>query len=112
MLEQPLNRIDMEMSATPDLATLKIDDFAPHCDTAFGIQTPGGEMPLTLVKVAPAGASGRAGGAFALTFVAPQGPWLPQGTYPVNHPSLGTMEIFLVPTGPLQGGNGYHATFT
>jgi hypothetical protein len=110
MLEQRLNRIDIEMPE--DLATLGIDDFAPHCDAVFGMQTPGGEVPLTLVKVAPAGASGRPGGAFALTFVAPQGPWLPQGTYPVKHPALGTMEIFLVPIGPTQGGNGYHATFT
>jgi hypothetical protein len=112
MLEQPLNRIDIEMPATPDLATIRIDDFAPHCDTVFAMQTAGGEVPLKLVKVAPAGASGRAGGAFALTFVAPQGPWLPQAIYPVKHPALGTMEIFVVPAGPLQGGNGYHATFT
>jgi hypothetical protein len=112
MLSQWLNRIDMQMSATPDLATIKIDDFAPHCDTVFGMQTAGGEVPLKLVKVAPAGASGRAGGAFGLTFVAPQGPWHPQGTYPLNHPALGTIEIFLVPIGPTQGGNGYHATFT
>ena len=102
----------MEMSATPDLGTLRIDDFTPYRDAVFDMQVPDGVVPLKLVKVDPAGASGRAGGAFALTFVAPQGPWLPQGTYPVNHPSLGTMEIFLVPTGPLQGGNGYHATFT
>jgi hypothetical protein len=112
MLEQLLNRIDIEMTATPDLATIRIDDFAPHSDAVFAMQTPGGEVPLKLVKVAPAGASGRAGGAFALTFVAPQGPWLPQGTYPVKHPVLGTMEIFLVPVGPVSGGNGYHATFT
>src|SRR4051812_9570760 len=112
MLQQPLNRIDIEMTATPDLATIRIEDFAPHCDTVFGMQAPDGELPLTLVKVAPAGASGRAGGAFALTFVAPQGPFLPQAIYPVTHPALGTMEIFLVPIGPIPGGNGYHATFT
>ena len=112
MLEQPLNRIDIEMSATPDLATLKIDDFAPHCDAVFEMQAAGGVVPLKLVKVAAAGASGREGGAFGLTFVAPQGPWLPQGIYPVKHPAMGTMEIFLVPIGPHGGGNGYHATFT
>ena len=100
------------MSSSPDLATLKIEDFTPHCDTAFDMQAAGGIVPLKLVKVSPAGASGRAGGAFGLLFVAPQGPWLPQGIYPVKHPAMGTMEIFLVPVGPTQGGNGYHATFT
>jgi hypothetical protein len=104
--------MDIAMSSSPDLATLKIEDFAPHCDTAFDLQAPGGVVPLKLVRVAPAGASGREGGAFGLLFVAPQGPWLPQATYPVTHPAMGTMEIFLVPVGPTQGGHGYHATFT
>jgi hypothetical protein len=104
--------MDIAMSSSPDLATLKIEDFTPHCDTAFDMQASGGVVPLKLVKVSPAGVSGRAGGAFGLLFVAPHGPWLPQATYPVTHPALGTMEIFLVPVGPTQGGNGYHATFT
>src|SRR5260370_25718613 len=112
MLEGRLNRMDIAMSSSLDLATLRIDDFAPHRDTAFEMQTAGGEVPLKLVKVDPAGASGREGGAFGLLFVAPQGRLLPQGTYPAQHPAMGTMEIFLVPVGPTQGGNGYHATFT
>jgi hypothetical protein len=37
---------------------------------------------------------------------------LPQGIYPVEHPALGMMEIFLVPVGPTSGGNGYNAVFT
>jgi hypothetical protein len=104
--------MDIAMSAAPDLATIKIDDFAPHCDTVFDMQTSGGVVPLKLVKATPAGASGREGGAFSLLFVAPQGAWLPQATYPVKHPAMGTMEMFLVPVGPTEGGNGYHATFT
>jgi hypothetical protein len=104
--------MDIAMSSSPDFGTLKIDDFAPHRDTVFEMQTAGGVVPLKLVKVDPAGASGRAGGAFGLLFVAPSGPWLPQGTYPMKHPAMGTMEIFFVPVGPTQGGNGYHATFT
>ena len=100
------------MVSSADVATLRIEDFAPHCDGAFEMQTVDGVVPLKLTKVAPAGASGRAGGAFSLLFVAPEGPWLPQAIYPVAHPSLGTMEIFLVPVGPTAGGNGYHATFT
>ena len=100
------------MASSADLATLRIEDFAPHCDGDFEMLTSSGVVPLKLTKVAPAGASGRAGGAFSLLFVAPEGPWLPQAIYPISHPAFGTMEIFLVPVGPASGGNGYHATFT
>jgi hypothetical protein len=100
------------MTATADLGALRIDDFTPHIDAIFDVQTAAGVVPLKLVKVDPAGDSGRAGGAFSLIFVAPKGPWLPQGVYPVPHPVLGMMEIFLVPVGPTQGGNGYQAVFT
>ncbi|MDB5581720.1 MAG: hypothetical protein JWR80_6896 [Bradyrhizobium sp.] len=99
------------MPVSPDLATLRIDDFAPHCETAFDMQTSAGVVPLKLVKVDHVGESGRAGGAFSLLFAAPSGPWLPQGIYPVQHPTRGTMEIFLVPVGPESGGNGYQAIF-
>ena len=100
------------MAATADLAALRLDDFMPHLDAVFDMQVAGGVVPLKLVKVDPAGNSGRAGGAFSLIFVAPKGPWLPQAIYPVTHPALGTMEIFLVPVGPMSGGNGYQAIFT
>jgi hypothetical protein len=99
------------MISTRDLATLAISDFAPHRDGSFDLQTQAGVVPLRLVKVDPAGNSGRAGGAFSLLFASPKGPWLPQAVYPVKHPSLGTMEIFLVPVGPLAEGNGYQAIF-
>jgi hypothetical protein len=100
------------MTATADLAALGIDDFTPHLEASFDMQAAGGVVRLKLVKADPAGDSGRAGGAFALLFVAPKGPWLPQAIYPVTHPALGIMEIFLVPVGPMQGGNGYQAVFT
>lgn len=100
------------MASTADIAALRIDDFTPHLDAIFDMQTPGGVVPLKLAKVDPAGDSGRAGGAFSLIFVAPKGPWLQQATYPVKHPVLGIMEIFLVAVGPMQGGNGYQAVFT
>jgi hypothetical protein len=100
------------MATTADLAALRIDDFTPHLDAVFDIHTAGGVAPLRLAKVDPAGDSGRAGGAFSLIFVAPKGPWLPQGVYPVPHPVLGMMEIFLVPVGPASGGNAYQAIFT
>ena len=69
------------MTSPPDLATLKLDDFAPHLDTVFDMQLPAGAVPLKLVKAAPAGDSGRAGGAFSLLFTTASGAWLPQAIY-------------------------------
>jgi Domain of unknown function (DUF6916) len=100
------------MTSTTDLAALRMGDFTPHLDAIFDMQTAGGVVPLKLAKVDPAGDSGRAGGAFSLIFIAPKGPWLPQAIYPVTHPALGAMEIFLVPVGPMQDGNGYQSVFT
>jgi hypothetical protein len=100
------------MTGTADLAALKIDDFTAHLDAVFDMQAAGEVVPLKLMKADRVGDSGRAGGAFSLIFVAPKGPFLPQAIYPVTHPAHGIMEIFLVPVGPMQGGNGYQAIFT
>ena len=93
-------------------AALRTDDFSPHIDAIFDVRAAGDVVPMKLVKVDPAGDSGRAGGAFSLIFVAPKGPWLQQGVYPVPHPVLGVMEIFLVPIRPTEDGNRYQAIFT
>jgi hypothetical protein len=100
------------MAATANIAALSIDDFTPHLDAVFDLQAAGGVVPLKLAKVDPVGDSGRAGGAFSVIFSSPKGPFLPQAIYPVTHPALGVMEIFLVPIGPTQHGNGYQAIFT
>jgi hypothetical protein len=102
----------IEMTSTADLAALGIGDFTPHLDATFDMQAAGGVVPLKLAKVDPAGDSGRKHGAFSLVFVAPKGPWFQQAIYPVQHPVLGAMEIFLVPVGPAFGGNAYQAIFT
>src|SRR5258708_39912239 len=64
---------DYPMSSSPDIASLGIDDFAAHLGADFDMQVADGVVPLKLVKVDPAGNSGRAGGAFSLIFVAPKG---------------------------------------
>jgi hypothetical protein len=103
---------ETKMAPTSDLAELKAGDFSPHLESFFDMHGPGGKMALKLAEVASGGQSfTRATGAFSLLFVAPAGPWLPQAIYPVEHPALGTMEIFLVPIGPVPGGNGYQAVF-
>ncbi|UGY18288.1 DUF6916 family protein [Bradyrhizobium septentrionale] len=100
------------MTSTVDLATLRIDDFTPHQDAEFEMQAADHVLALKLAKVESAGNSGRPGGAFSLLFAGPKGAWLPQAIHPVRHPTLGVMEIFLVPVGPLADGNGYQAVFT
>ena len=100
------------MAETADLGALAIGDFSPHLDEVFDLQAADGVVPLKLVKVDPVGNSGRAGGAFSLIFVAPKKTRLPQAIYPVKHPALGVMEIFLVPIRPTQDGAGYQAIFT
>ncbi|MGN1286047.1 MAG: DUF6916 family protein [Bradyrhizobium sp.] len=100
------------MSSTVDLAKLHIDDFTPHQHAGFELQAADRVVELKLERVEPAGNSGRAGGAFSLLFAGPRGASLPQATYPVRHPALGVIDIFLVPIGPLEDGNGYQAVFT
>lgn len=100
------------MTPSPDIATLTVNDFEPHLDAVFEMTSPAGPVPLKLAKTETCGQAIREGGAFSLLFVAPSGPWLPQAIYPIRHPELGTMEIFLVPVGSVSGGNGYHAAFS
>jgi hypothetical protein len=100
------------MATTADLAALGIDDFKPLTSTSFDVETAGGTVAMVLSQVDPAGNSGRKGGAFSLIFSAPRGPWMGQAIYPMRHPALGVLEIFLVPIGPLDDSNGYQAIFT
>src|SRR6201989_531511 len=95
-----------------DLAAVGIDDFKPHIGSQFDLQAAGGAIAMKLSRVDPVGESGRKGGAFSLIFAAPRGPWLQQAIYPMRHAALGTMEIFLLPIGPVGEANGYQAVFT
>jgi hypothetical protein len=101
------------MASSPDLATLKLEDFAGHLDVDFEMQISGGCLPLKLVKADPAGRErkGRRGVLAAVCAHLPA-PSLPQAIYPVTHPTLGVMDIFLVPIGPIAGGSGYQAIFS
>ena len=99
------------MAPSVDLASLAIDDFIPHLNGTFDLHTADGPIALRLVRADRAGESGRPGGAFSLLFASARGPWLPQATYQIAHSACGTLELFLVPIGPLADGNGYQAIF-
>jgi hypothetical protein len=95
-----------------DIAALSAADFTPRLNEQFRIATPGGAVELKLTEVRELGVSLRKGGAFALTFLSPPGPFLPQATYPLENPAIGTLDLFIVPLGPKDGGNSYEAIFT
>jgi hypothetical protein len=115
------------MAATADLGKLKVNDFSKYVDKPFKMQTPDGKaVTLTLKEAVSHGnelpkvlktkdgkqeLKARDGGGFTLQFVAPAAARLNQGTYPIEHPERGTLEMFLTPTGFVHGGRGYHAVF-
>ncbi len=95
------------------LDRLSVDDFIPHLGKAFGLGGPAGGIDLVLVEASPAGAA-RAGhrAPFSLVFRGARTPVLPQAIYPFQHPTLGTLDIFIVPIGPDAEGMRYEAVFT
>jgi len=94
------------------LAALTPADFEPHVGRSFAIEANGKRLELKLAEVERLGAALREGGAFSLLFLSAPGPFLAQGTYPVQHPAHGTLELFIVPLGPKDGGNSYQVIFT
>ena len=48
---------------------------------------------------------------FSLILCGPRNPLLDQATYLVRHPTLGTIELFLVPIGRIDAGTRYQAVF-
>lgn len=48
---------------------------------------------------------------FSLLFAGPDGYSIQQGMYDLEHPSLGAMQLFLVPVGMREGGSLLEAVF-
>lgn len=100
------------MTVPPSLATLTAADFESRVGDTFRLQIPPQELAFKLVEVRKLGQAVREGGAFSLLFMTPPGPFLRQGTYPLDNPSLGQLNLFIVPLGPKDGGNSYEVVFT
>ena len=93
-------------------------DFSAHLNSSFRIHadTPG-PLEAELIQVTELGAppsdqEDTPRRAFSIVFRAPADLYLPQSIYPIEHPELGTLDLFLVPLGPDKQGMRYEAIFT
>jgi hypothetical protein len=98
--------------------TFTPSNFARHVGTAFTVVFTDGSLELTLDAVEGHGTRGPRPDVpglraepFSLVFLGPLSPVLPQKTWDLAHPALGTLAIFLVPIGPKDGRMRYEAVF-
>jgi hypothetical protein len=103
------------VSAGRPLDTLGQADFARHLGTGFRLRLPdGGTLELALLEASPhphlPHAPDRRQG-FSVVFRSTSPGHLPQGIYRLDHDVMGSLELFLVPIGPREGGMGYEAVF-
>ncbi len=97
------------------LEPLTVSDFIGHVNVSFRIPLESGEaIDLELIEARTIGEGHRSDSpgirkqAFSLIFRGPLDRLLPQRIYPIQHPTLGTLEIFLVPLGPEGDTRGHH----
>lgn len=97
------------------MRTLTCAHFAKHLDEAFALHAEAETLELRLIS-AEAISSSSVDGAerepFALIFRGAKQPILPQSTYRMDHPEMGSLHIFVVPIEPDQEGQCYEAVFT
>jgi hypothetical protein len=67
---------------------------------------------VTAAKVMESEAAKLKRNAFSLFFLGPHEPFFEQRIYPLDHETLGRMELFIVPVGHDQHGILYEAVFT
>lgn len=94
---------------------LQAHDFEPHVGTPFRIEFVDHdplELVLSEVIIHPSQAETGQRTPFSLMFHGPLEFGLPQRMYPLQHPALGVLEIFIVPLGPDGRGMQYQAVFT
>lgn len=101
------------------LETLTPASLKEHVGSRFRLQVEGQEpLELELFEIAryeenPDFAARKE--PFSLLFAGPPRPVLPQAIYPLEHPALGRLELFLVPIGPdprgKRSGMRYEAAF-
>ena len=79
--------------------SVEMECFTPYVGQGFPIGLAQGDATVTLIaaKAGKAIAGGGRRAPFSLTLRADSARMTEQGVYPLRHPDLGVMEIFLVP---------------
>ena len=97
-----------------DLATITRADFDAHKGSTFTMRVSAdATVSLELIAIEPL--STRPGApreAFLVRFRSAEKTGVPQATYALEHPTLGTLEMFLVPAGTDAVGMRYDAVFS
>ena len=94
------------------LDSLTITAFEPHLHTTFRLPREEAEpLTLELVEVTDKTPEGFPGSQFSLLFRGPLDTLLPQRIYPLHHPEMGRLDLFLVPVGQKKDGYRYEAFF-
>ena len=87
------------------------DQFAEQMGSQFTVRLdPETAVEMKLIEVTETKHSGRRE-AFSLLFLAPPGTPAWQNLFPVEHPKLGAMDLFLVPVGGDERGIEFEAVF-
>lgn len=92
------------------LDNLTSDDFEPLLGDEFQVSCGGIPVALTLSNLDVMEAQYSPPGArlsFSLTFLGPLKPLLPQGVYTLRNETLGTLDLLMVPLGPIEGEQRY-----
>lgn len=102
---------------THDLAQVTAELFAPHVGETFAVRPTGQpelrlELELTEARALRDAAAGGGRAPFALTFSGPPEQLLTQQIVPLEHATLGRLELFLVPLALDAGGARYEAVFS
>ena len=97
------------------MSELTEKNFAQHVNTKFRVRGEAAEpVELELVKVKgyPTGPNEQQGmERFSLFLQGPAEAFLPQGTYALEHESMGTHELFIVPIARNEQGFSYEIVF-
>jgi len=92
--------------------TYRRDDFSGQLNTKFQIHfTPDMVMEGELIAVSEISESGPYE-SFTITFLIPEACPIHQQIYPIDHPQMDKMELFLVPSGKGEKGTTFVSTFS
>lgn len=93
------------------LEILHLASFSEHVNTKFRINGNDSTfVDIELIEAADEESTPKQE-RFSLIFSGPLQPFLPQGTYKIEHDRMGTLDLFLVPIAKQEDGFHYQAAF-